>query len=261
MLYLFRLINGSPFIVEPLHEELFQEVQRIIDGKDTRLNINLCPRSGKTTIAEWIVVYIITLNPKSQIIYTSFNQDLLKQISQNIAAIMKSPVYKAMYGNARFEEEEEKIDPIDDFWRDYLLESTGEMKFSARKITTPQGGVILFNSIGAAITGFGAGLRNSTGISGVLIMDDPDKPTEVRSETIRKKTQTYFVETLLNRLNSSNTPIINLQQRLHLDDLSGFLERVYGFKSFKFPLLNADGKCNLPRQYSPERIKELQIDN
>lgn len=261
MLYLFRFINGSPFIVENLHEKLFVQVQRIIDGKDTRLNINLCPRSGKTTIASWIVVYIITLNPRAQIIYTSFNQDLLKQIAQNIAAIMTSPIYQALFGSRQVENTIEEADPVDDFWKDYLLEKTGKVKFSSRKITTPQGGVILFNSIGAAITGFGAGLRNSKGISGILIIDDGDKPTEVRSEVIRKKTQTYFVETLLNRLNSSDTPIANMQQRLHIDDLTGFLEKVYNFKTFKFPLLAPDGSCNLPHQYTEARVKELQIDN
>lgn len=262
MLYLFRFINGVPFDVEKMHEPLFEQVQRIIDGEDIRININLCPRSGKTTMATWIVVYIITICPQAQIIYTSFNQDLLKQIAQNVAAILTHPVYQALFGGLTFEIKDENADPVDEFWKEYLLENTGKIKFSARKIVTPQGGVILFNSIGAAITGFGAGLRGEhKTITGLLIIDDGDKPTEVRSETIRKKTQTYFVETLFNRLNNSNTPIVNLQQRLHIDDLSGFLTRTYNFKTFKFPLLDEQGNCNLPRQYTPARVKELQVDN
>lgn len=259
-LYLFRVVNGTPFIVQPLHDKLFACVQDVIDGKTTRLNINLCPRSGKTTINIWLVVYALTYNPKSQIIYTSFNQDLLTQIAQQVASIMNHPVYQAMYGQV-FEQETLDADPVDDFWHDYLTQTTGKVKFSNRKIMTPQGGIVLFNSIGASITGFGAGVRDSGGkFAGGLFIDDADKPTEIRSEKIRKKTQTYFIETLLSRLNNSNVPIVNTQQRLHQDDLSGFLIQQYGFKVFKMPLLDENGKCNLGNQYTEDRIKELQVD-
>jgi len=259
-LYLFRIINGTPFIVQPLHDQLFACVQDVIDGKNTRLNINLCPRSGKTTINIWLVVYSLTINPKSQIIYTSFNQDLLAQIAQQVAAIMNHPVFNAMYGQV-FTQESVDADPVDDFWHDYLTQTTGKIKFSNKKIQTPQGGVVLFNSIGASITGFGAGLRTDNVFGGGLFIDDPDKPTEIRSEKIRKKTQTYFIETLLSRLNNSNVPIVNTQQRLHQDDLSGFLIQQYGFKTFKMPLLDENGNCNLGNQYTEQRIKELQVDN
>lgn len=213
-----------------------------------------------TTMAVWLVVYALTLNPKSQIIYTSFNQDLLSQIAQQVAAIMQHPVYQAMYPR-QITETAEETDPVDDFWKDYLIETTGKIKFSNRKIVTPQGGVVLFNSIGSAITGFGIGVRGASGFSGFLVMDDSDKPTDVRSETIRKKTHTYYVETLLTRLNNADAPILNIQQRLHIDDMSGFLAREYSFKTFKAPLLDKDGNCNLSNQYTPERIQELQVNN
>ena len=261
-LYLFKYINGSPFIEQELHRELFEQVEAIMERKDTRVCINLSPRSGKTTINIWMVVYIMTVNPKAQIIYTSFNQDLLRQIAQQVMSIMTHPIYQAMYSGLCTEAEEE-VDPIDDFWRDYLLQTTGKIKFSSRKIFTPQGGVVLFNSIGAAITGFGAGLRNpKDGVpDGGLFIDDPDKPTDIRSETIRNKTHTYYVETLLSRLNNSNTIISVTQQRLHIDDMTGFLVKEYGFKVFKFPLIAEDGTCNLGNQYTEERIKELMVNN
>lgn len=261
-LYLFRYINGAPFIEQPLHKQLFEQVERTMRREDNRICINLSPRSGKTTINIWMVVYILTINPKAQIIYTSFNQDLLRQIAQQVAAIMTHPIYQAMYSNT-VQEEVEEVNPVDDFWKEYLLHTTGKITFSSRKIFTPQGGVVLFNSIGAAITGFGAGLRSpKDGIpDGGLFVDDPDKPTDIRSERIREKTHTYFVETLLSRLNNSNTIISITQQRLHIDDMTGFLVKQYGFKVFKMPLIAPDGTCNLGNQYTPERIKELQIDD
>ena len=94
-----------------------------------------------------------------------------------------------------------------------------------------------------------------------MIIDDANKPADIHSQVMRNKVERYFEETLLSRLNTSNVPIINIQQRLHLDDLSGILQTKYGFETLKKPLIDENGVCQLPKQYTPERIKELQINN
>lgn len=259
-LYMFRIMDGNDFKIDPIHEEMFDQFQRILDGKDTRVNENLCPRSAKTTLAKYFVIYTMTMNPRSHIIYTSFSQDLLMQIAGEIATIMQHPVYRAMYPATAPQLSQEKLDPVDEFWKDYLFAQTKETQFSSRKITTAYGGVVLFASIGSAITGFGAGRRESKQFAGFLLIDDGNKPADIRSENMRKKVHNYFSETLFTRLNSSDTPVINIQQRLHVEDLTGFLEKVYGFKTFKHPLLDKNGKCTLPGQYTPARIAELQKD-
>lgn len=259
-LYMFRVINNTPFVISPVHEKLFQEIQDVIDGKTTRLNINLCPRTGKTTIAKFLTVYSLTVNPKSQVIYTSYSQDLLSNISKEVASVLMSPIYKALYATG-FSFSETESDPVNDFWRDYLLRTTGKATYSTRKIVTERGGVVLFSAIGGQITGFGAGVRGASGFSGIIIIDDANKVSDSRSKKMLQNTQEYFVDTLLTRLNNSDTPIVNIQQRVHLDDLSGFLSENYGFSSFIFPLLAEDGTCNLPNQYTPQRIKELQVNN
>ena len=259
-LYMFRVIKGSPFTVDPIHEYLFKEFQDIYDLKDIRINMNEPPRSGKTTLAEFFVVYGITKNPKSNYIYTSFSQSLLSQISDDIAGILEHPAYKQLYPANRNTVEEELVDPIDKFWLEEILSQTGKAKYSSKKITTYAGGVVLFASIGSTITGFGAGLRNATEFSGCLIIDDGNKPDEAFREVMREKTNTYFSGTLLSRTNNSQVPIINIQQRIHLEDLTGYLEGQYNFKTCKYPLLDGE-ECLLPSQYTEERIKELQKDN
>lgn len=259
-LYMFRVSNNTPFVVSPVHENLFQQIQDIVDGKDNRVNINLCPRTGKTTLAIWLTVYALTVNPKSQIIYTSYSQDLLGNVSKAVASILGSPIYNALYGhNIMLQETEEN--PVNDFWREYLLKTTGKPTYSTRKITTSQGGVVLFSAIGGQITGFGAGVRGAKGFSGILIIDDGNKVSDARSKKMLQNTQEYFTDTLLTRLNNSDTPIANIQQRVHLDDLSGYLSLNYGFKNFKFPLIDENGNCNLPNQYTPQRIKELMVNS
>lgn len=258
--YLFKAIEQTKFIKEPIHKSLFEYIDKVYKQDISRLNINIPPRAGKTTLATYLVVYALTINPKSNIIYTSYSQSLLTDIALRVRDILENPVYKAMYsGNVLYSEEE--LTPEDDFWAEYLRKETGKNTYSAKKIVTGQGGICLFSSIGSQITGYGAGIRNGKGFTGALIIDDANKPDDIYHTTLRNKVIRYFSGTLLSRLNNSNVPIINIQQRLHLEDLSGILQTKYNFFTLKKPLIDENGVCQLPSQYSPERIKELQVDN
>lgn len=259
-LYLFRVIEQRPFIVEPLHEKLFDYFQSIYDGKVTRCCINICPRSAKTTLSQYFLVYVLTRNPKSQIIYTSYSQSLLGEISNKVANILESPIYKALYPITIQKRTEESL-PVDDFWKDYLFQNTGKNTYSSKIIKTYAGGICLFASCGSQITGYGAGIRNSDIFGGCLIIDDAQKPIDTKSPVLRKKVFTYFEETLLSRLNNPNVPIICIQQRLHLEDLSGFLINKYNYDKLAIPLLDENGVCQIPSQYTDERIKELQLNS
>ena len=146
-LYIFRLINRTPFICEPLHHEMFRQVQDVIDGKTTRLTLNMSPRTGKTTTACLLCAYTLALNPSAQIIYTSFNQDLLAKISKELAAILQHPAYQAMYPAVnRPREEISNVDPIDEFWREqppqvaayYLTPSARQLQVSVLAFVGPQ---------------------------------------------------------------------------------------------------------------------------
>lgn len=258
--YLFRVIEQKPFEVEAIHEDLFNYFDNIEKGNYKRININIPPRSGKTTLAKYFLVYSLTKNPKANIIYTSYSQTLLTDISLSCTSLLENPIYKALYPSYFYYEDEE-IDPVDNFWKEYLIETTKKNTYSSKKIMTKEGGVCLFSAIGGQITGYGAGIRGSKRFSGFLCIDDGNKPGDIHFPKMRENVTRYFKETLLSRLNNSNTPIINIQQRLHLEDLSGFLENKYKFKTLKKPLIDKNGNCLLPNQYTEERIKELQIDN
>lgn len=260
--YLFRVIEQKPFEIEEIHKDLFSYFQAVINGHRKRININIPPRSGKTTLAKYLLIYTLTKNPKANIIYTSYSQSLLTDIALSCKSFLESPVYKALYPST-FNFESEETNPIDDFWRDYRLKDTNGQKntYSSKKISTRQGGICLFSAIGGQITGYGAGIRGNKEFNGFLCIDDANKPGDIHSQVMREKVFKYYKETLLSRLNDSNVPIINIQQRLHLEDLSGFLKEKYNFETLKKPLIDETGKCLLPKQYTPERIKEIKIDN
>ena len=257
---LFKLIEQRPFKVEGIHKDLFEYFEKVYNHKVTRLNINIPPRAGKTTLATYLLVYAITHNPKSNIIYTSYSQSLLTDIALRVKDILEHPIYKALYPSIiRYETEEAA--PEDDFWAEYLRRETGKNTYSSKKIITAKGGVCLFASIGSQITGYGCGIRGAKGFTGALIIDDANKPDDIYHTVLRNKVVRYFSGTLLSRLNNPDVPIINIQQRLHLEDLSGILQSKYNFETLKRPLLDENGVCQIPSQYTPERIKELQVDN
>lgn len=152
--YLFKAIEQTKFVVEPIHDSLFDYVSKVYNGDITRLTLNIPPRAGKTTLATYLLVYALTINPKSNIIYTSYSQSLLTDIASRVKDILEHPVYKAMYrGNVALSDEE--LNPEDDFWAEYLKKETGKNTYSAKKIVTSKGGICLFSSIGSQITGYG----------------------------------------------------------------------------------------------------------
>ena len=259
-LYMFRILEGKPFIVEPIHNEVFELFQSIYEGNQNRVNLNVPPRAGKTTLCKYGVLYTLTRNPRSKIIYTSFNQGLLADISKEVASMMEHPIYKAMYPQ-RIHLDAIEASPVDNFWRTYLEATTNKNTYTNRKITTAQGGEVLFAAIGSQITGFGAGIRGAKEFSGMLIIDDANKPADIHSQNMRDKVLRYYEETLLSRLNDSYIPILNVQQRLHIEDLSGHLIRKYSFYTLRKPLLNVDGSCNIPSQYTEARINELKFND
>lgn len=396
--YMFRVLEGKPFIIDRIHKDMFNVFDDLYNLRITRECMNIPPRAGKTTLCKYWLIYCLTKNPRCNFIYTSFSQMLLSDIAREVAQILEHPIYKELYGSGLFGVEEKEENPIDDFWREYLLQETGKAVYASKRIITAKGGQILFASIGSTITGFGCfdydtevltekgfmklgyivenkidvkvwsynfdkrqkelqpiydyvknenspymeieldngekinctpdhvfylkngeerradflsvgseimsnkfgnrkivnivncnhsapsycvtlwhnnnlfvtksqilvhncGIRGNTTFSGALVLDDANKPADIQSEVMREKVRKYYDETLLSRLNDSNVPIFNIQQRLHLEDLSGYLLEQYKFDSIVKPLLEPDGTCNIASQYTPERIKEISFND
>ena len=117
---------------------------------------------------------------------------------------------------------------------------------NTKKWFTRQGGGLYAVSSAGQVTGFGAGLvdevKNAesdkdlnealdefmpevgcTDFGGAIIIDDPIKPDDALSALVRNKVNNKFDTTIKNRVNSRNTPIVIIMQRLHEQDLCGFL--------------------------------------
>jgi predicted phage terminase large subunit-like protein len=90
-------------------------------------------------------------------------------------------------------------------------------KSAANNFYTVQGGARLAASVGSGMTGRGADL---------IVIDDPAKPDEMLSDVIREGVKQWFRSTVYSRLNNkASARIVVAMQRLHVDDLTGYLLR------------------------------------
>lgn len=116
---------------------------------------------------------------------------------------------------------------------------------SKKKWYTEQGGGVYATMAGGAVTGFGAGSLadiaevqdddfaeffteanekiDTSLFYGGIIIDDPIKVDDAFNEKERSRVNKRLNSTIASRRNSRNTPIIIIMQRLHEDDLAGFV--------------------------------------
>ncbi len=77
------------------------------------------------------------------------------------------------------------------------------------------------------------------GFAGLMAIDDVIKPDDANSPTERDKINNRFSNTLLSRLATETTPLAIIMQRLHADDLCGYLMK--GGSSDVYEWLNIPG--------------------
>ena len=215
--YVFRKKTGNKFIIGDHHRIICDALDKVVKGDIKRLIINIAPRYGKTELAvKNFIVYGLALNPKSKFIHLSYSDDLVLDSSKEINTIVRSDYFQRLFPES-------------------VTDST-----NAKKWYTNAGGGLYAVSSAGQVTGFGAGQIDDpndkeekeiddfmpawdTKFSGAIIIDDPIKPEDALSDTIRERVNNRFETTIRNRVNSRNTPIIIIMQRLHEHDLCGYL--------------------------------------
>jgi len=111
-------------------------------------------------------------------------------------------------------------------------------KKSVERLGTMSAGVIHAIPTTGKLTGKGAGSL-AEGFAGLMSIDDVIKPDDANSPTERDKINARYSNTLLSRLNSVTTPLVIIMQRLHEEDLCGYLMK--GGSSDTFAWLNIPG--------------------
>lgn len=199
--HMFQARKGSEFIENWHHRTLCEALERVVIGKSKRLIINIPPRYSKTELAVVnFIAWCMGNFPDSEFIHASYSQRLAANNTWNARALMEHEAYAEIFGKPALRKDSNAKD-------EYRTES---------------GGVVYATGAGGTITGYGAGkLREDFG--GAIIIDDPHKASEATSDTMRQNVIDWFGTTMESRLNSPYTPIIVIMQRLHEEDLAGWL--------------------------------------
>ncbi|WP_119461085.1 phage terminase large subunit [Rhodospirillaceae bacterium SYSU D60014] len=159
-----------------------------------RLIITLPPRALKSICASVAFpAWALGRDPRLRVICASYGSDLAGRHGRDCRRVMASPWYRQAFPSTR-------LDPA----------KSAELNF-----LTTAGGFRLGTSVGGPLTGLGGNF---------IIVDDPIKASDAMSESQRRAVHEWFDGTLLSRLdNKSEDVIILVAQRLHVDDLVGYV--------------------------------------
>lgn len=197
--------GGKKFVVGKHHRMICDKLNAVLRGEIKRLLINIAPRYSKTEIAvKNFIAMGLAMNPEAKFIHLSYSGNLAQDNSVAIKDIITSEQYQSLF--------------------DVRIKHGSDTK--SRWETTQGGGVYATSTLGQ-ITGFGAGAVNDDNkFCGAIIIDDPIKPEDALSDVEREKVNRRFETTIRNRVNSRNTPIVVIMQRLHENDLCGYLQSI-----------------------------------
>lgn len=222
------------------HQILCDALMRVYNGDCQNLIINIPPRYSKTEIAVVnFMAWCLGQVPDCEFIHISYSARLAGNNSKACRELVTTDDYRAIFP-------------------DTILRNDSKAKDEWR---TTDGGVVYATGSKGTITGYGAG-KHRPGFAGCIIIDDPHKASEARSDNIRKEVLDNFVTTIKSRRNMpSQTPTIVIMQRLHENDLSGWLLAGGDGEHWEhvcLPALRDDGTALWEAKHSVEDLRLMQ---
>ena len=197
--WMFLQRRGFPWSRNWHHKVLCDALMKVFRGETLRLIVTIPPRYSKTELAMVnLIAWAMGHFPDAEFIYTSYSGTLAANYSGDTRDLITHEAYNEIFPDVYLANDAKAA------WR------------------TTHGGALYAVGTGGSVTGMGAGkFRDDFG--GAIIIDDPHKADEARSDTIREGVIEWYQNTLQSRVNSPKTPIILIMQRLHERDLAGWL--------------------------------------
>src|SRR6185437_2936612 len=153
------------------------------------------------------VAWLLGHDPTTKIICASYNQDLATRLGRMCLQVMQSDWYRTLFSKTRLASD----------------------RPSAEFFETTMGGSRVATSVGGTLVGLGGDY---------LIVDDPIKPEEAASDVQRKSVNDWFAQSLLTRLNNKSLGrILLIMQRLHEEDLTGYVIAQGGWTHLSLPAI------------------------
>lgn len=204
----FELLNPTKELGVNWHiDAIAYELDLIYRGLSTRLIINVPPRTLKSTLVSVAyVAWYLGRHPEKKVVVISYSKDLAIRLARDFRTIIEHPLYKALFPKMRI----------------------SRSKNTETETVTSKGGGRFSVSLEGSITGRGADL---------IIIDDPNKPDEQSSASVYASINEIFDNTIASRLDDPKKgQIIVVMQRLHQNDLSGYLLAKGGYRHLSIPI-------------------------
>ncbi|MCL1973135.1 MAG: phage terminase large subunit [Endomicrobia bacterium] len=184
-------------------------IEQVINGNKKKLIINVPPRYMKSIICSVALpAFLLGNNPKENIICVSYSDDLAAKMAFDCKRVIESYWYQEIFPATKILSDRRSISDFE----------------------TTKGGGRFSTSVNATLTGRGGD---------IIIVDDPISPKDSNSDTMREKTNDWYGNTLVSRLNNKNVgKVIVIMQRTHEVDFTGHLLEIDpAFELIKMPAI------------------------
>lgn len=210
----FELIQGDRLLVNWHHRLMASKIDDLLAGRlvPRNLIINIPPGGTKTEFFSiHFPAYVNALVQEKRLkrfrnLNISFADTLVKRNSRRTRDIIASREYQELWPCSFGVNQAEEWEIKDERGRSI--------------------GQTVSRSSNGQITG-GRGGYYGPEFSGMVMLDDYNKPVDMLSESRRKSANTLLVNTIRSRRGDKSkehpTPFVSIQQRLHTDDATGFM--------------------------------------
>jgi predicted phage terminase large subunit-like protein len=182
------------------------KLSQVAEGKIRRLIITLPPRTLKSLCASVALpAWFLGHYPWERVVVVSYSDLLARNHANDFRRLVNDPLYRATFPTMRLDRETD------------------------REIATTKRGKRIATSIDGTLTGLGGNL---------IVIDDPLKLGDAMSEAVRMRVIDWYRSTLLSRGDDKTTTrIVVVMQRVHQNDLVGYLQEQGGFDVLNIPAI------------------------
>lgn len=238
----FNLLQGQKFLGNWHLSYICRCLEDVISGREQNVIFNVAPGSSKTEIFSiHMPVYAMLKSKKVRNLNLSFSDGLVQQNSIRVREIIGSPEWQELWPCKMAKASAKDIS---------VLNGDGKVWLQLNS-----------RSIGGQVTGLRGGYMDD-GFTGMLVLDDPDKPDDQLSKTKREAGHMRLKNTVRSRRMKDTTPIVMVQQRLHVNDSTWFMTNGgmggIKFKVVSIPaLVTKEYRETLPDWLKPEFDRDV----
>src|SRR6266403_2615618 len=182
------------------------KLSQVATGEIKRLIITIPPRNLKSISASVALpAWFLGHYPSERVVAVSYSSELSKAHANDFRLVVNDPLYQAVFPAMRVKRDTD------------------------REITTTARGKRYATSLEGTLTGLGGNL---------FIIDDPLKLGDAQSKLIREKSIEWYRSTLVTRPDDKKAArIVVVMQRVHQEDLVGYLLQEGGFDVLNLPAI------------------------